>query len=142
MKNLQQGQSFVEVIVVVAVLALVLTGLITATTASLKTTTFANLRSQSTKYAQEGIELARSKRDASWNTFLALQGQSFCVDDASPQNWLAGANCAYNISNNTFNRKISFVWDGTKMTVSVNVGWVDSGGNHHTQLETYLTQWR
>jgi len=68
----QQGQSLVEMIVVIGVVVLLTTGIVVGTTTSLSRSETSETRSQALSYAQEGIELARGLRDAGWNTFTAL----------------------------------------------------------------------
>lgn len=58
-----QGQTLVEVIVVITVGILVTVALVFATISSLRNSEFAKNQAQATKLAQEGIEKVRSTRD-------------------------------------------------------------------------------
>ncbi|MBI4038610.1 prepilin-type N-terminal cleavage/methylation domain-containing protein [Candidatus Daviesbacteria bacterium] len=59
----EKGQSLMELVVVVAVIAVVVGALVFATIASLRNASFAKNQAQATKLAQEGIERVRSGRD-------------------------------------------------------------------------------
>lgn len=59
----QQGQSLMELIVVITVVVFVVGALTFATIASLRNAAFAQNQAQATKLAQEGIEKVRSVRD-------------------------------------------------------------------------------
>lgn len=77
-KTNQLGQSLIEVVVVIAVVAIVVGGLVFATIASIRNATFAKNQAQATKYAQEGLErvkTARDRNDASSISGLTLGGQ-------------------------------------------------------------------
>lgn len=59
----QKGQSLMELVIVIAVMVIVIGALTFATIASLRNAQFAKNQAQATKYAQEGLEWARSGRD-------------------------------------------------------------------------------
>lgn len=59
----QQGQSLMELVVVVAVIVIVVGALVFATIASLRNAQFAKNQAQATKLAQEGLEKVRTGRD-------------------------------------------------------------------------------
>lgn len=140
----QVGQSFVEVIIVVAVVILLVTGLVVGTVSSLKTTNYASLKSQATKYSQEGIELARRERDTSWYAFYGNRmNRTFCLNKSGT--YVLGNSCSgANLIDNTFSRIVVYTWNAgqSRMEVTVTVSWVDSGGSHQSQISTYFTQWR
>lgn len=135
----REGQTFVEVVIVVTLVVVVVTALVAGTIASLKATNFTSLKSQATKYAQEGIELARRDRDQSWNTFFAKGDQTWCVDKNGT--WVSSTPCQVNIDN-TFTRSLIFVTSGNDMEVTAQVSWKDGSGVHQSQIQTYFTQWR
>jgi len=143
-KENQFGQSFVELIIIVAVVILLVTGLIVGTVSSLKTTNFASSKSQATKYAQEGIELARRERDTGWYAFYANRSnKTFCVNKTGA--YIQGNMCAgSNLIDATFSRIVSYIWNSAqnRMEVTVTVSWPDGGGTHKSQVSTYFTQWR
>ncbi len=135
-----KGQSLVEVIIVIAIVALLVTGLVVATTSSLKASQFARNKAIAVKYAQEGIELARSDRDISWTEFSTRSGM-YCLDDVTRE-FVPAASCSPNVANNTLTRSVDFSWNGTRMQVAVTVNWIDGDGPHTSQLVTNFYKWR
>lgn len=87
--NNQVGQSLVEVVVVIAVIAIVVGGLVFATIASIRNATFAKNHAQATKYAQEAVErvrTARDRRDVSTISGFTLASQPV-TDWQDPDLW-------------------------------------------------------
>ncbi len=147
----QRGQSLVEMLVVVGIVVLLVTGIVSGTTLSLSSTHTTQQRSTAVKYAQDGIELARSLRDDGWTNFAALgtTESSYCVGSEVPPVFsLASGTCGTNIGG-TYARTITLHLipaSGTnveKMSVTVVVSWGDtSQTNNAVTLVTYLTEWR
>lgn len=142
------GQSLVEVIVMVAVVTMIVTALVAGTVSALKATNYSSSKSQATKYAQEGMELVRKDRDASWTTFFARAGVTYCIPDPAPNgsSWVQSNNCPGNISDpyGQYTRSASFVWvpASSEMTVTVTVKWNEGNTTHQSQLVSNFTQWR
>ncbi len=61
--NSENGQTLIELIVVVSVSVIVVGALVFATIASLRNAQFSKNQAQATKLAQEGLEIVRSSRD-------------------------------------------------------------------------------
>lgn len=142
----KEGQSIVEAVVMVAIVMLLVTGLIVGTTRSVRNSRFSSTKGPAIKYAQEGLEIARSLRDNSWTSFLSRKdapGPSWCVDESGTFTGAGSApeDCTVNIDN-TYTRSITFAWDGTRMTVTSHVEWQDGANRHSSELTTYFTQWR
>lgn len=133
------GQTFVEVVVVVSLVVLVITALVSGSIASLKTTRYNSAKSQATKYAQEGVELARKDRDSSWNTFYNRRNLTYCLDKAGT--WTQGATCPVNIDG-IFTRTLDFVAINNGMEVTVTVSWIDGSTNRSSKIQTFFTQWQ
>ena len=79
MHKINQGQSLIELVIVIAVIAIVVGGLVFATIASIRNATLAKNQAQATKYAQEALERVRTARDRrNTNTIsgFTLSGQS------------------------------------------------------------------
>ena len=75
----ERGQSLVELVIVIAVVAIVVGGLVFATIASIRNATLAKNQAQATKYAQEALErvrTARDRRDTGTISGLTLGGGS------------------------------------------------------------------
>lgn len=154
MKNTtyQSGQTLLEVVVVIAVVAVVLTGLISSVTAALRYGQSSQFRSQGVKLAQESLELARKIRDASgWDAF-ALYGSTnsgqWCLDStgtftAAP----SGGDCPIT-TGSTIWRQVTFAYDTTtdpanpRMKITGTVTWGLRNAQSTVVLSTYLTQWK
>jgi type II secretory pathway component PulK len=142
--RLSKGQTIVEAIVVIGVVVLLVTGLIAGTTTSLRSATSGRVRSQALKFAEEGLEYARTLRDERWDTFQTYSGL-YCL--ASPAQELvesSNSSCASNITTQegSFARSLDFSWDGDKMTVEVIVAYPEGTQRKSISLKTYFTQWR
>lgn len=143
----KNGQTLVEVIVILGVVAVLVTGLVAASSSALRASESGKSRTLATKYAQEGIELTRRLRDSGWTTFYTYgntdPGKPWCVDGTGV--WTSGAGgCDINIEQQ-YTRTVTIEWiDATKVEVNSMISWVegDSTNPQTVSLTTYLTQWR
>jgi len=122
----ENGQSIVEVIVALALIAMVILGLVKVTIVSVNNASFAKDQRAATQYAQEGIEYARKCREEDEVAFW----HKSCPELAQP-------------ADPRFTRTITFnnSQDTNVMNVLVEVSWSDSKGVHKSSLETNLTKW-
>lgn len=139
---MNKGQTLVEVVVVIGVVVLLVTGLISGTTASLKSAQSGRIRSQAVSYAQEAQEVVRSIRDRSWSIFSAYSG-SYCMGMDLSLTPSAGA-CGVNITGgeHSFSREVTFNWQDPKMVVTSIVSFVEGETTKNVTLVTYLTKWK
>lgn len=143
----QSGQTIVEAIVVVSVVAVLVTGLIAGTTVALRSTQTGRVKSQAIKYAEEGLEYVRSVRDDQWSAFQLYTG-TYCLsndENGVVQALVSTVNtCDPNIitSDGQFTRSVNFSWDGQKMHVEVRVQYPDGPDTKEVLFQTYLTDWR
>ena len=123
-KNL--GQSIIEVIVALALIAAVILGLVKVTITSINNAGFARDQRAATKYAQEGIENARK-----------------CKEENEAAFWNKSCPALPSPTDNRFTRTITYtvVEAQQKMDILVEVSWSDSKGVHKSSLRTYLTKW-
>lgn len=138
------GQTMVEIIIVVGIVLVILTVVVVNSVNSLKTSNFTSSKSLATSYAKEGIELARSLRDAGWYAFESkgnVNGIEWCVDKAGI--WTTGGLCEANIDN-TYTRTITLTLDdiNKQMTVVSTVTWIEGSNIRKSELTSILTQWR
>lgn len=140
----QIGQTIVEAIVVIAIVVLLVMGLIAGTTMSLRASTAGRSKSQALKYAEEGFEYVRNLRDDKWSTFQTLDGIYCLGNENEAQLILTVASCPINIisTDGSFSRRMTFAWDGVKMTVNVSVQYPDGSQMKDVSLTTYFTQWK
>jgi len=123
-KNANSGQSIIEVIVALSLVIVVIVGLITVTTRSIKNSSFARDQRTATKYAQESLENSRKLKEDDPNTFWQKTGEEEEIIDR-------------------FTRTITYsLVDANTMQITVLVTWEDNQGEHQSSLETSLTKWK
>lgn len=135
------GQSLVESVVAIAVVMLLLMGLVIATTTTISTTTNSQMRTAALKYAQNGLEIVRMRRDASWNQFVDDFGTSptKCVTGTTLQD----SGCA--LEDRVFTRTLQFTYvtvPAEEMVVRSTVSWQERGNTRSVDLQTTLTPWK
>jgi type II secretory pathway pseudopilin PulG len=144
------GQTLLELVVALGIVALVLTGLIAAVTSSLRYGQASRFRSRGVKYAQEGIEIVRKLRDTTtWDAFVAYSGSgtsSWCLDEGGVWSEDSGIGCPI-AAGSQFWRTIIFTWNTSnpgseRMEVTSDVSWADRSAPSTVTLETYFTQWK
>ncbi len=139
------GQTLLELVVALGIVALVLTGLISAVTSSLRYGEASSFRSRGVKYAQEGIEVARNLRDTvSWDTFVVKSGsgtKSWCLDAAGVWAEDVGSGCPI-AAGSTFWRTVTFTWQDPLMEIESEVSWGERTVPSVVTLLTYFTQWK
>lgn len=142
MKKNVRGQSLVEIVVSVGVVALLITGVVVATTISLKNSQSATLRSLAVQFAQEGLESTRLLRNAAWEEFQGYAGL-WCLDKNNAWTPAVAGSCPANIDG-TFTRGVTFVWNPLeeRMEITISVSWDDGGVPRDTTIETYMTDWQ
>jgi len=125
-KNYNGGQSIIEVVVSLALIAAVVLGLVKVTIISINNAGFARDQRVATKYAQEGIENARK-----------------CKEENEVAFWNKSCPALISPTDNRFTRTITYtvVEAQQKMDILVEVAWSDSKGVHKSSLQTYLTKW-
>ena len=118
-----RGQSIVEVVVALALIAAVVLGLVKVTITSINNAAFARDQRSATKYAQEGIENARKLKEEDEVAFWNKSGAEIATFG-------------------NFTRTITYtvIEAQKKMDVLVEVSWQDSKGTHKSSLQTYLTK--
>ncbi|MBI5019118.1 prepilin-type N-terminal cleavage/methylation domain-containing protein [Candidatus Gottesmanbacteria bacterium] len=143
-RRYERGQTLLEIVVALGVIAVVLTGLVTAVTASLRYSQVSKYRSQGVKFAQEGVELARKLRDTSpWADFSAYSSGTgaWCLNEAGSWSVSDGSGCPIAVGS-TFWRTVTFVLSGSVMDVTSEVSWGDRSTGSTVTLRTYLSDWR
>ncbi len=163
----QNGQSLIEMVVVVSIGVLVATALVFATIASLRNSQFAKNQSIATKLAQEGIEIVRGIRDrdldgecvytrivgqsaVSTSRFSDLYGINFATEPGNigrmqiDNNKLTVSGTAFKTISNIFSQQVQITDSGmnhlTEKLVTVIVKWSDFSGEHESKLSTILTK--
>ncbi len=127
--RLRSGQMLVEIVLAIAVAALVLVGLAQLSTRSLNTSDFSRSKSQADAYAQGSGEWIRNQRSSlGWTAFYA-----------SP---VCGPSCGD--LGNGYTRNAAFTKDAgppEKVTVTVTVSWVGSGKTFNVKQTAVFNQY-
>lgn len=125
----------VEMIIAIAVIIMILAGLISATTSSLSRSTDVSQRSQATKRAQNGIELARQLRDKDWSEFILNSGIKYVSDGQLYDSQPTGESFIQTL---TFDHTCGV----NCVNVTSTVSWQEKGELKNISVQSILTQWK
>jgi prepilin-type N-terminal cleavage/methylation domain-containing protein len=128
-RHTQKGQTIIEILIALAVGAIVLTAVASTATISVSNAEFAKKKTEAVRYVDEGIENVRIARDGadSWDAFLALTWDDEAIG--------------------SFRRETTVVDDPgdpgntNRRLVTVTVFWSDAKGEHQASSTTILTSW-
>ena len=141
-KRWNVGQSLLEAVVAVGIVILLITGLIAATTSTLRFGQMSKDRTQALQYAKEGMEIVRIIRDTNWDD-IPQTTATYCL--AKGARTLGG--CPMDPIDAMFSRTINFSDDGTTCVapdcrkVTITVSWMEKEERSVT-LTSYITNWR
>jgi Tfp pilus assembly protein PilV len=149
---MNKGQRLFEVVVALAISALVVVALVSLVSNSIRNATFSKNKSLASTYAQETIEWLRSERDNDVSTFMTnALTPSWCFPSL---NWSSPGSCSTDkkIQNTEFLRKGSFTVSTENnietgqvkniVNVTIDVSWSDSQGLHQISNTTNFSDWR
>lgn len=132
-----RGQTLVEVLIAMGVAVIVMTAMTTAVLTSLNNAQYSKLQNQATQYAQQGMEVTQSYRDAMSLTALTGGGSKCMMQSCSPAT-VNFDNCFLTITppatcaliESIFERRVTVSNDaakcgGSTRLVSVAVSWND-----------------
>ena len=140
------GQSLIEVIVAVGVMALMLTTIAALVSLSVKNSRIAKDRAQAISFAQEGVELMRTYRDFNLTdlTAKAVVGNSWDLMEG----WTIHTGFIDCVSGNIpggFTRCVTLgpnVAGSGIVDVNVEVSWTEGSQTYKTNQITQLTLWQ
>lgn len=127
-----RGQTLIEVLVALALAALIISAISIAVITSLNNAIFSKNQNSATQYAQEGMEIMKRLKDTNWNTFnnYGVSVNNYCLDKGSTLlREMQGNKCGQNID--IFMRQVKIEKSnsdcklegsatlGTRLTVSV-----------------------
>lgn len=142
------GQSLVEVVIAFGVVIVIVTALLSSAIVSIQATRIGKMRTQAVKYAQEGIERARTLRDNNeWVDFKAYYSEgatlTWCVGTANDWPAVSGQCSTPNI-NTLFTRNVTFTWDSVneQMVVKSSVTWQEGNTTKTSEFTTSYTEWK
>lgn len=143
---MNKGQSLFEVVVAIAISALIITTLVSLVSNSIQNANFSKNKTLAANYTQEATEWLRGQRDTDITTFMtkALIPR-WCLKDLS---WSTPGACGESsqIVNTPFTREVVFVIDTSSgkniIEADVSVFWTDSQGSHTVKSATNFSDWR
>lgn len=142
LSNKKSGQSLVEVVVAVGVMALLLTAVLSLISLSVKNSRLAKDRTKAANLAQEGIELMRTYRDLSWTGLLEKAGLNYDL----AENWTVETDwtgCSQeNNVDDFFKRCVDIQTEGSEqVSIQVIVSWQEGSQIYQTVQTTNLSLW-
>ena len=139
-KKQNLGQSLIEVVVAVGMIALLLTAVLALISLSVKNSRLAKDRTIAVGLAQQGVELMRTYRDYS---FTGLSGQADGTVYNLPENWtvLTGLSASCPATNNIYSYYLRCVKLSPGIEVIVTVDWQEGSQNFQTVQSTNLSLW-
>jgi len=147
-KITESGQTLVEAIVVVAIVVLLVTGLVVATTVSLKSVRQNQIKIQAVSLAQAGMEIVRSVRDSTdWATFFANAdntNNNNGLQCLGKSGLLSSPPCTADITTaaTSYTRTAQFTnIDAGSLEVTITVTTADNSITPVT-LSSYFTEWK
>ncbi|MFH0943151.1 MAG: hypothetical protein V1810_03185 [Candidatus Beckwithbacteria bacterium] len=137
------GQSLVEVIVAVGMMALLLTAVLALISLSVKNSRLAKDRTKAVGFAQEGVELIRTYRDLSWTELLAKAGSEYDLAKGWTVESSLSAICPEtNNIDDFFKRCVRITDTGSNTaTVIVTVSWQEGSQRYNAVQQTSLSLW-
>lgn len=139
---MERGQSLFELVIAIAISAIIIVALVSLAANSIRDATFSKNKTLASRYAQETTEWLRGQRDAGNAAFFdtyAIPGRVFCFQNLA---WTVSGACTSNdtISQTPFIREVSFPVCNScpagLVEVDVTVTWTDAQGDHVVQNST------
>jgi Tfp pilus assembly protein PilV len=134
------GQSLFEVVVAIAISALIIVALVSVTSNSIQNSSFSKNKSLASTYADQASEWLRGQRDADIRSFVAKATVSspsgYCLSDLSFTTAVPDPvhDCLVTIPGTIFTRWVNLNVDTESgkdvITADVTVSWTDSQGVH------------
>ncbi len=121
-----KGQTLIEVLVALGIIAVIVTALTAVVITSLGNTRYGKDQNLALQYAQEGLEVVRSIRDENYNVFASLANGDYCL--AKNSRTLNTTGCA-NANVDNYLRRVNIANSGCAAgitRVTVMVAWRDS----------------
>ncbi len=144
-----KGQSLFELVVAIAVSALIIVAMVSLTTNSIRNSSYSRNKTQAVTFSQQAVEWLRGERDNDTEDFIyhsitpawCLPSLEWSIPASNPV-----ADCTAKISGTVFSRWVTFdttLQSGkTVVEASVVVTWSDAEGLHEIRNSTILTDWR
>jgi len=149
-KSLLSGQSLFEVILAIAVSAIILTGIVSLSSTSVNTSTVSKNKSQANRYTSQAMEFIRKEKAfTGWNAFRTTIGTDpWCLKKLEFSSDTAHACGSSEYLQDPVGINTIFIRQLTILSATINeinfeirVGWIDDKGTHETRTVSTLTDW-
>jgi len=138
--KLQKGQSLFEVVVAIAISALVITGIVSLTTNSIQNSSFSRDSNLASNYIVQTNEWLRQERDGDLNVFITHTATgTWCFKELT---WTLPKACGASdyVTGTKFTRQVDFQTVSPNLVqVDVTITWSDSKGIHESLGSTNLS---
>lgn len=144
-----KGQSLIEVLVALGVAVAVLTAIASTVLTSLYNAQFSKNQNLATLYGQQGMEVVRDLKNRSWTDFYSRTAQqgttTYCLPQSGVLNQNPGSCQPQELLDSHFRREVGFIRlpddPSNKVQVTATVTFVDSKGEHKSELISIFTNW-
>ena len=155
LKSGNAGMSLMEIILTLAITAIILTAIVSLTSLSVSTSTLSKNKAQANRYAGEAIEFVRTEKGSlGWNAFkskVTWQDEAtgihdvWCLKDLSfsdSNKKICNTDGTDNITGTIFRRSLEIKNVTNKtMDIEVKVIWTDEKGTHETFTISAISNW-
>lgn len=144
---MNRGQSLFEVVVALAISALIIVTLVSLVSSAIRNSNFSKNKSLAARYAGEVSEWLRGERDSDIDGFFgqrAISGLTYCLPSLAPAVWPTAGECGAGvvIPGTLFFREVTFSGAVPTIQADISVEWTDSQGIHEVRNTTNFTDWR
>jgi type II secretory pathway pseudopilin PulG len=145
------GQSLFEVIFAIGMSALILTGVVSLSSASVANVERTEARSFSSRFLQEAMDFLRDQRDRDWDNLklrASTSGTTWCLPTLDwPTLPVAYEDDCVGLSAYpAISRKVTLTlddeFDPTEINAEIWIYWTDSMGFHKSSISTVYVNWR
>ncbi len=142
-----RGQSLFEVLVSVAIAALLITGLVSLVATLVRNSTQSKNIDIAARYAQEATEWLREERDKNPSAFFdILEGTKSLGSDSATDGITTSVSSwtpSPEIEDTPFSRTVEISKpDSNTISAVITVSWTDGTITHETKTTTRLTRWQ
>ena len=141
----QRGQSLFELIVAIAISALIVVAVVSLAVNSIKNSNFSKNKALASSYAQQATEWLRGERDSNFAAFRAHVEDSTentrCLNNLV---WTINPCGTVTMDGTPFKREVVFRFSDsdTVIKAEITVSWTDSGGLHEVKSSTNFSDWQ
>lgn len=140
-----KGQSLFEVVFAIAIAAIIMIGVVSIATVSVRNTDFARNNSLATRCVQEASEWLRGQRDEDWASFQSkANGTKYCLQDVETTGLTTGS-CS-KINGTIFTRQVTLNTvdppNNNNVEATISVEWSDAQGLHVVKSVARYTNWK